>query len=108
MTKLYSFKIYESGKIVRDFVPVIKAGTNEGGMYDFVTRKFYGNKGSGLFGFGPEYCEELPAEYEQLSYIENSGGAYIDTELYEDKQFEVDAIFQNKHQECPHIPHTMP
>ena len=46
--RLYSCKIYDNGKLIRDFVPCI---SNSGvvGVYDFVGGKFYGNAGTGVF-----------------------------------------------------------
>jgi len=50
--KLYSFKLYESNTLVRDFIPV-KIGTT-GYLYDKITGNFYGNSGSGSFTLGPD------------------------------------------------------
>lgn len=41
-------QIYEDGTIIRDYVPCITDG-GEVGMYDFVTKEFFGNEGSGAF-----------------------------------------------------------
>lgn len=46
--KIYSSQVYESGTLVRDFVPA-KNSNNVVGMYDLVEGKFYGNVGSGSF-----------------------------------------------------------
>ena len=49
--KLYGMKIYTSGdtsELARDLVPCI-SDTGGVGMYDLVTKKFYGNAGSGSF-----------------------------------------------------------
>lgn len=46
--KLYGFKIYDNGKLVRDFVPCISDAKGIG-MYDLVGKKFYGNAGTGSF-----------------------------------------------------------
>lgn len=47
-TKLYSCQIYSNDGLVRDFVPV-KNELDVVGLYDFVERKFYENKGTGGF-----------------------------------------------------------
>ena len=46
--RLYSFKMYDSDILVRDFVPVTDA-SGTAGLYDLVNNKFYGNSGSGSF-----------------------------------------------------------
>lgn len=49
--KIYYFKIYDNGTLVRDFVPCINA-SGAYGLYDKVNKKFYGNAGSGAFTGG--------------------------------------------------------
>ena len=49
--KLYYFKLYSKGNIVRDFVPCINA-SGVAGMWDKVEGKFYGNNGTGSFTAG--------------------------------------------------------
>lgn len=46
--RLYSCQIYDSGTLVRDFVPCQRA-SGDVGMLDRVNRVFYGNKGTGVF-----------------------------------------------------------
>ena len=46
--KLYSFKVYNAGVLVRDFIPVCDL-SNIPCLYDKVEDKFYYNKGSGEF-----------------------------------------------------------
>ena len=48
---VYSFKIWQSGELVRDFVPVRCGGVS--GLYDLKNDKFYGNAGTGDFEAGP-------------------------------------------------------
>ena len=50
--KVYSSQIYESGVLVRDYIPVVK--DNVGYMYDKVQQKLYANAGTGSFVAGPE------------------------------------------------------
>lgn len=50
--RLYSFKMYDCDKLVRDFIPV-KKGTAVG-LYDLVEGKFYSNAGANSFTAGPE------------------------------------------------------
>ncbi len=48
--KLYSLKIYENDKLIRDFIPCYKiSDENNIGLYDRVEQRFYGNDGTGSF-----------------------------------------------------------
>jgi len=51
--KIYNCKLYNSGTLVRDFVPC-KNNSNIGGMYDLVSNTFFANAGSDTFIIGPE------------------------------------------------------
>jgi len=51
--KIYHFKIYDNGVLVRDFIPA-KNSSNVVGMYDTVNNVFYQNAGTGTFTAGPE------------------------------------------------------
>lgn len=50
--KLYSFKLYDAGELVRDYIPV-RVGTT-GYLYDKVSGKLFGNEGTGNFILGPD------------------------------------------------------
>jgi len=50
--KIYSFQIWNNGVLVRDMVPV-RVGTT-GYLYDRVTRRLFGNMGTGSFVLGPD------------------------------------------------------
>jgi hypothetical protein len=47
--KIYYFKIYDNGILVRNFIPVLRKSDNEIGMLDLVEGKFYPNAGTGKF-----------------------------------------------------------
>lgn len=47
--KIYSCKLYEDGVLVRDFIPARRNSDGSVGMYDTVTKQFYGNAGTGSF-----------------------------------------------------------
>lgn len=49
--KYYTFKIYDNGILVRDYIPCINV-SGEYGMYDKVNKQFYGNAGTGSFTGG--------------------------------------------------------
>ena len=55
---LYYFKIYSSNVLVRDFIPV-RVGS-VGYMYDRVSGKLFGNKGTGNFILGPDVANPVP------------------------------------------------
>lgn len=74
--RLFYCKMWTDGVLVRDYVPVKIKATGEVGLYDLVTRQFYGNNGTGLFIAGPSI---LPDTYSLLEYIEATGTQYIDT-----------------------------
>lgn len=50
--KLYYMKIYDSGEIIRDFVPCIRETDSKPGLYDRINGVFYTNVGSGEFLVG--------------------------------------------------------
>lgn len=50
--KLYALKIYNERIVQRDFIPCYKVSTNEVGLYDIVSQRFFTNKGEGIFTKG--------------------------------------------------------
>ena len=68
--KIYYTKIYESGELVMDLIPVIDF-LGRPAMYDRVNSKYYYNQG------GTEFT--TPLEYTEVEYLEASGNQYIDT-----------------------------
>lgn len=50
--KMYSCRIYDSGVLVRDYIPVRKNGV--GYLYDRVSKTLFGNAGTGAFVIGPD------------------------------------------------------
>ena len=67
--KMYATQIWQNGFLVRDFIPV-RCGTT-GYLYDRVSKRLFGNAGTGNFVLGPDV---VPVEY-----IESHGTEYIDT-----------------------------
>lgn len=45
--KVYYFKMYDNGTLVRDFIPVVRNLDNKPGLYDKVTDTFFTNAGTG-------------------------------------------------------------
>lgn len=60
--KLYSFKIWENGALVRNFVPVVENTTGKIGMYDTVGQRFYGNAATSGADFTPGPIVENDAD----------------------------------------------
>lgn len=76
-SKMYDARIYVDGVLVRDFIPCINPD-GAVGLYDLVTKAFFGNSGTGSFVAGA-IPRELPEGYTQVEYIQSSGTQYIDT-----------------------------
>lgn len=76
--RIYYFKIYDNGVLVRDLTPCMNPA-GEIGMYDRVTKTFYGNSGTGEFTYGHAFVE----------YIEGTGTQYIDTGFIADSNTKV-------------------
>ena len=55
--RIFRAKISEAGVLVRDFIPV-RVG-QVGYMYDRVSRKLFGNKGTGSFVLGPDVAKPV-------------------------------------------------
>lgn len=53
-TKLYTFKIYKSGNLVRDFIPCYHKTTGVIGLWDKVSKQFFTNSGTGVFTKGSD------------------------------------------------------
>ena len=66
----YYFKMYKSGTLVRDFIPVLDWSYTPC-MYDKVSGELFYNQGTGTFSYG--------REIHYVEYLESSGTQYIDT-----------------------------
>lgn len=77
--KLYDFKLWNDGRLVRSFVPCMNSA-GEIGLYDLVAGGFYQSEGQ-----LPFYTEEpvddfvLPDEYTAIDYITSTGTQFINT-----------------------------
>lgn len=96
--KMYSCKIYDSGVLVRDFIPY-RIG-NKGCLYDRVSGKFFTNAGTGDFAVGADVLNPTTtskAVYDaKVEYIESTGTQYIDTGIIPDgKGTSVECVFSN-------------
>jgi len=107
---LYFCKIYDSGNLIRNFVPCYRKSDNVIGLYDLVNGVFYVNRGTGEFLKGPNVyptpkiatiykgnvkigkvykgntliysSNALPSAYQKVEYIESTGTQYIDTQVF--------------------------
>ena len=52
--KLYKAVIQENGNTIMDLVPCYRKSDEEVGLYDFVSKEFYTNQGTGTFTKGPD------------------------------------------------------
>lgn len=75
--KVYSCKIWDGSKLIRDFAPCVRKSDGVVGMYDKVNHKFYSNKGTGTFQKGSE--TEATADFTNKSVgdYDNSTGKYV-------------------------------
>lgn len=85
-------QVYKDDVLVRDFVPVRRLTDNEVGMYDTVSKTFFGNAGTGTF-FGWKE-EPLPSRYQKVDYIEGYGLEYIATGINSNASLTFDITYQ--------------
>ena len=74
--RLYKFKLYNNGKIVRNYIPALRQSDKQPGLYDLVNNVFYTNAGTEEFKYS---LNGIPSDYVQLDYLESSSTQYIDT-----------------------------
>ena len=88
--RMYYCKLYNlSGELVRDFIPVMRKSDCEVGLYDKVSKTFFGNSGSGAFKPGIKI-----AGYNILDYIQGTGSQYIDTGVKGNQNTGIESEFQ--------------
>lgn len=88
--RYFGTKMWNSGVLVRNFIPCYRKSDGKPGMYDTVTKSFFTNVGTGEFYFDkPKYKTEL-------AYLESSGSQWIDTGVtINTATDEVEFVFQN-------------
>ena len=62
--KLFSFKLYDDGILVRDLVPCKRNEDNKVGVYDLVNNTFYYSQNNYQFNAGDEVQHIIPLEYD--------------------------------------------
>ena len=88
--KLYSCKIYDNSKLVRDFIPA-KNSSGVAGLYDMVNGVFYKSATSTNFVAGTE----ISNPFALINYIESNGNQYIDTGFTPDNNSRIVFDFQS-------------
>ena len=66
--KLYYFKMYSNGNLVRDFIPAYRKLDGVIGLYDKVDKKFYTNDGTGTFLKGGDVINTIVASPKAQAY----------------------------------------
>lgn len=82
-SQIYGCKLYSGSTLIRNFTPC-KNPSGEVGLYDYVTKAFYGNVGGG----------SLPDGYTELEYLQSTGAQYIDSGVKGDSDVRVTADFE--------------
>ena len=93
--RIYSCKIWDHGKLARDFRPVL-VNTSTVRLYDAAWRTFYSNSnkdGGALIASTTEV--EVETDYQRASYIESDTNryAYIDTEYVPNANTQIEVSF---------------
>ena len=70
---IYTFKIYESDELQRDFVPCYEKSTNNIGLYDLITKEFYPTSGTGTWIKGDDVnpTPELNLQDKEITITKN-------------------------------------
>lgn len=79
--KLYYFKLYDNGVLIRDFIPC-KNASGVAGLWDDVNSVFYQNAGSGTFTAGPEVVGSNRVLVDAKGYDAKSGTVLINGMVY--------------------------
>ena len=68
--RVYSCEIYSDGPMLHNMVPARRDGDGAVGMYDTVSKQFFGNSGTGAFVEGPaiEYPGPVPTPVEKAPW----------------------------------------
>lgn len=74
--KLKPLKLYTDNADIAEFIPCYRISDRVAGMYDSVNDVFYTNAGSGEFLCGPDVHYNIPPEYQQVEYLDNSNNPY--------------------------------
>ena len=97
--KLYYFKLYDNGTLIRDYIPAIDEN-NVPYMFDKVTHSVFLNAGTGTFIYGSvlapktETVRFVPIiRHLPISYLESTGTQWIDTGIIGNVNTKIDVLF---------------
>ncbi len=92
--RVFSWKIWDGGTLVRDFVPCYRVFDLAAGLLDRVSGRFFANAGTGAFSYDvTTYDAALPAAYRQLDALVATGAQHIATGVYADSNTAVTVEF---------------
>ena len=99
--RIFACKIYESGVLIRNYVPCYRKNDNVAGLYDLVTNEFYTNVGTGEFVVGADIesvpSPEQPIEFKSVGDYEETTGKYkIPVNIYGGNLVNENTIQENK------------
>lgn len=77
--RIWEVRISAGSDIIRHFVAARRNSDSVLGMYDLVNGVFYTNQGTGTFVGGEPVQSSGRAAYTQLTWLESTGGQFIDT-----------------------------
>ena len=86
--------IYENGRLVRHYIPTERKANYEKGLYETFTSNFVVNVGKSESYILPR----LPSAYQEVEYVENTLGQYVDTGYIpnDDSAFTIDFKYKGK------------
>jgi len=78
-SRIWEARISAGADVIRHFVAARRDSDSELGMYDLVNGAFYTNQGTGTFVGGEAVRSSGRNAYTRLTWLESTGGQYIDT-----------------------------
>ena len=92
---LFSMKIYENNKLVRDFVPC-KSPSGISGLYDLSSNEFKGSDGPNQFIAGPEiYPKPIPNPLDPYTWYEEDNPTITQLQQYLSNISAIRSVFEN-------------
>ena len=92
--KVYYYKIYNNGTLVRNFIPVKRTSDGKNGLWDKVNYKFYTDENNGNFTASDSIIRRIASPGTAIEYIESSGTQYINTNILGQDISKVNVDFQ--------------
>ena len=82
--KIYGAKIWRNGELVREFIPCNRNSDDANGLYETKENKFYASDTTVGYARGNTINNNpnsIPAEYQEVEYLQSDGQQAIDTQL---------------------------